>query len=476
MKNFNEDPRQDADLDLFREIEEAILDSDTDLLRHQLNSIIEEQKASFAKLSAAFDLADEIDMESIIGENELPEDIADYFESLPKIHIENHHRASTEVVHQIYKEQLTPASELDDADDNDIDFEMWQEMESAILEKDIMDLRASLRQISKASHNHTYSMEDLENYIEGNMSAAALEHFEEDLAYNPTLSRDIDLLIDLDEALSESDVIEMRDILGEVMSRESSLTHSLDEIESFIYDELDQNSKEKFVLELNENDDLRSELLLMKELDQALAEADVMGLRQELKELSLNVMTREEKSILPISKTFHGLKRFGAAAAVIVGLITLSIVIRYSTLQNDISYSLLDESPAAMSAFRSATHDMNINSDLSEGFALYNDGDYHSALASFLKVIEVNQDEPSARFFAGASYQNLEQHRKAILEYEAVIRQGDNLFIEQAEWFSAVCLIHLNEDERALQHLNAIVSRNGFYENKAKILLKKLSR
>jgi len=114
--------------------------------------------------------------------------------------------------------------------------------------------------------------------------------------------------------------------------------------------------------------------------------------------------------------------------------------------------------------------------DLSRGFAKYNEGDYQSALSSFLKVIEVNQNEPSARFFAGASYQNLDEHDKAILEYAAVINQGDNLFIEQAEWFSAICFIRLDEEDKAKQQLMAIVSRNGFYEEKAKILLNKLSR
>ena len=476
MKNFNEDPRLDADFKLFHEIEEAILDSDTEVLRNQIQNIIVEQKTTFAKMSAAFDLADDVDMESILTENDLPEDIADYFESLPKIHIENHQRAESEVVHQFYKEQQSSVSEVDDTDDLDTDIELWQEIGAAILEKDMMDLRANLRQISKASHSHTYSMEDLENYVEGNMSAAALEQFEEDLAFNPTLSRDIDLLIDLDEALAESDVIEMRDLLGEIMSRESSLSHSLEEIESFIYDELDETSKESFTSELNENDDLRSELLLMRELDIALSESDIMDLRQELRELSVNVMNREEKSILPFRKPLGGLKKIGAAAALIIGLMSLSIVVRYSISQNDISSALLNDSPAAMSAFRSATPDMNINSDLSLGFEKYNEGDYQSALSSFLKVIEVNQNEPSARFFAGASYQNLDEHGKAILEYAAVINQGDNLFIEQAEWFSAICFIRLNEEDKAKQQLLAIVSRNGFYEEKAKVLLNKLSR
>jgi len=363
MKNFNEDPRLDADFKLFHEIEEAILDSDTEVLRNQIKNIIVEQKATFAKMSAAFDLADEVDMESILTENDLPEDIADYFESLPKIHIENHQRSESEVVHQFYKEQQSSVSEVDESDDLDTDIELWQEIGSAILEKDMMDLRANLRQISKASHSHTYSMEDLENYVEGNMSAAALEQFEEDLAFNPSLSKDIDLLIDLDEALAESDVIEMRDLLVEIMSRESSLSHSLEEIESFIYDELDETSKESFTSELNENDDLRSELLLMRELDIALSESDIMDLRQELRELSVNVMTREEKSILPFRKSLGGLKKIGAAAALIIGLMSLSIVVRYSITQNDISTALLNDSPAAMSAFRSATPDMNISSD-----------------------------------------------------------------------------------------------------------------
>lgn len=469
-----DNPRADKENLLIQEIEEAILEQDTQQLRLQIQSIIRDEKVQVEKISAAFDLAENISMEGVAGVGDLTQEMIDNFETLPKIHLENHQRANTEVVHQFYVDQQKKNEEVDDLVEEFTDDEIWNEIEMAVMEKGVMELRDSLRQISASSHSHSYSVEDLENYIEGNMSTSALELFEEELAFNPSLNRDIELLIDLDEAIAESDILELRDTMGMIMSKETSMGHSLQELEAFLTGELDESDNETISMDLLDNEDLRAEVNLLRELDQAMGEMDVINLRNELHQISATVSVREEKSFVGLGSAFSGIRRIGAAAAVIVALLTISLVMRYSVDSYDISTELLDETPTALSSFRSA--EPEVHSALSEGFQSYNQADFQAALQSFMKVMELDENNPAARFFSGASYHNLKDYNKAIQDYNAVVIHNDNIFVEQAEWYSVMCLLKLNEHDRALQQLQAIVMRKGFYQNKASTLMKQIRK
>lgn len=469
-----DNPRADKENLLIQEIEEAIFEQDTQQLRLQIQSIMRDEAVNAEKMTAAFDLAENISMEGISHDAELTQEMIDNFETLPKIHLENHQRANTEVVHHFYVDQQKKNEDVDEFADEFTDDEIWNEIEMAVMEKGVMDLRDSLRQISASSHSHSYSVEDLENYIEGNMSTSALEIFEEELAFNPSLNRDIELLIDLDEAIAESDILELRETMGMIMSKETSMGHSLQELEAFLNGDLDESEKETISMDLLENEDLRAEVNLLRELDMAMGELDVITLRQELHQISASVSVREEKSFIGLGSTFNGIRRIGAAAAVIAALLTISLVMRYSVNSYDFNPELMDETPTALSAFRSA--EPAVHTALSEGFQSYNQADFQAALQSFRKVMEMDENNPAARFFSGASYHNLKDYNKAILDYDAVVRHNDNIFVEQAEWYSVMCLLKLDEREKAFRQLQAIVVRNGFYQNKAATLLKQIRK
>lgn len=469
-----DNPRADKENLLIHEIEEAILEQDTQQLRLQIQSIMRDEAVQVEKMSAAFNLAENISMEGVASDAGLTQEMIDNFETLPKIHLENHQRANTEVVHHFYVDQQKKNDEADDFAEEFTDEEIWNEIEMAVMEKGVMDLRDSLRQISASSHSHSYSVEDLENYIEGNLSTSALEIFEEELAFNPSLNRDIELLIDLDEAIAESDILELRETMEMIMSKETSMGHSLQELEAFLTGELDDSDKEIIAMDLIENDDLRAEVNLLRELDMAMGEMDVINLRQELHHISASVSVREEKSFIGLGRAFSGIRRIGAAAAVIVALLTISLVMRYSVNSYDFNPGMLDETPTALSSFRSA--EPEVHSALSEGFQSYNQSDFHAALHSFRKVMEMDNNNPAARFFSGASYHNLKDYNKAIQDYNAVVRHNDNIFVEQAEWYSVMCLLKLDERDKALHQLQAIVMRKGFYQNKAELLLKQIRK
>ena len=70
--------------------------------------------------------------------------------------------------------------------------------------------------------------------------------------------------------------------------------------------------------------------------------------------------------------------------------------------------------------------------------------------------------------------QNLERFSEAISEYSKVIAHGDNMYIEEAEWYRSLCYMKSGKKDLAKTELLAIVNRNGFYKNDAKAVLRRL--
>jgi tetratricopeptide (TPR) repeat protein len=69
--------------------------------------------------------------------------------------------------------------------------------------------------------------------------------------------------------------------------------------------------------------------------------------------------------------------------------------------------------------------------------------------------------------------QNLERFEEAIPQYSKVIEHGDNMFVEEAEWYKALCYLKLERKDLAKEQLVAIINRNGYYANNAKAILKR---
>ena len=55
-----------------------------------------------------------------------------------------------------------------------------------------------------------------------------------------------------------------------------------------------------------------------------------------------------------------------------------------------------------------------------------------------------------------------------------MILHGDNLFIEEAEWYKSLCYIKMNDTGKAKEQLLRIVERKGYYANDAKAVLRKM--
>ena len=68
---------------------------------------------------------------------------------------------------------------------------------------------------------------------------------------------------------------------------------------------------------------------------------------------------------------------------------------------------------------------------------------------------------------------NLEKYSEAIPEYSKVVAQGDNMFVEEAEWYRALCYLKLGNNETAKRQLVGIINRNSYFASDAKAVLRK---
>jgi hypothetical protein len=459
------------DLMLTHEIEEALTEYDVSQLRSRLHSLLTSDEHSSPLETAHFNLLEENDLSGLPNQIISGQELFGNFDTLPKIHLNNHHRNGQEVLHQEYRRE----SSIPEPEETDLEMdEVWMDIESALTEKDIMSLRDTLLQIGKSQDTNPYAYADLEAYLDGGMSIDQLEEMDAEIRVNPALAAEISLLSDVDLALAEQDVIKLRNQLKHLSDRETSTPFTLEEMENFMNDDGRWDLRDQFENELSANPDLRAELNLITELDAAFNEPDIIELRKSLKTLTNDMAIAEEKSFVPDTARFGGFRRLKTVAAIMVMLLGISLMVRYAVSPRNGLDQLLLDTPDAITAFRSAIPE--VNAQLSTGFEQYNSADFSGALLTFQKVLEVDDANAAAKFYTGASHQRLENFERAVSAYNQVISHKDNIFVEQAEWYMGLCLVQLGENDKAGLLFEAIVSREGFYADNATALLKKMKK
>ncbi len=455
---------------LHQEIQSAVTEFDVLNLKNKLEEIAKEQKIG-KKEKGTFDLLDDFANIEEINENVSPEELINFYDSLPKVHVYQHKLVSNENIHEFYKEQnqnnLNGEEEECLEEIEFVDFEDLSGLEEAILEKDILSLRDTLSQVVK-SVKPQYSTEDIDKYLSGEFSGELLEQFEAEMEQNNALRQEVELHREMESALMEADVLNLRNQISHIMETETSWNVSEENIEQYIDGELDGELLDDFLSELSENTDLMAEVTMRRNVNEAIGENDIFSLREQLKSARRSVESNEVKSIVPgTTSVLQNWKKYAAAAVI---LITISGGLKLGMNTPNRTYNSFYHSPE-WAPERSVTSEMNI---LNEANNYFINLDYKKAIELYDKALKTESEKYVFHFYKGASLQNLNNFKEAIPEYTEVINHGNNLFIEEAEWNKSLCYLKLGEIDKAKQQLTAIVSRNGYYENDAKAVLKKL--
>ena len=463
--------KQDAELrfevKLRREIEEAIVEQDIISLRNKLKNVDSQNKNSNSQ-NNSFDLLDNLTEVQELSDELTPEELINYYDSMPKVHVHQHEIAESENVHQFYKEQNRANTESELENSDDLDFEEFEGIEEAILEKDIINLRHALSQVAK-SMEPQFGVEEIDDYLNEALTGNEMAEFKDELLNNSELQKEIELHKEIEEAIAETDILDLRNQMSQIVKSETSWNVSEQNIEDFIDGELDEALFEEFNAELEENSDLMAEVELRRQVNDAAGEQDIQELRAVLKETKELAESNKVRKMIPeVPARLHNFVR--ASVAVVILLIAVAGVFNSGYLSMQNTYDKFFELPA-WSAERSVSANVTLLQEAQGAFAK---GDYAGVVNLLENSAEATENNPVFRFYAGASLQKMDKLNEAIADYTKVIDHGDNLFIEEAEWYRSLCYLKLENKLEAKQELLAVIKRKGYFERDAKAVLRRL--
>lgn len=480
LKEFEAQMAIDSDLadelNLHIEVKQAACEKDIIDLRNNLNQIVQNNTESAYNEnisvldSFSFNLAEENlgnKLNQISTEN-----LMNFGKSFPKIHLYQHKVAGKENIHQFYKEQFdSTIANNQEPEFSSLDEKLFDDVQSALEEIDIAELRANLKQVAQSIPAHQYSSEDIENYIQNQMDHELKVQFEEELAINASLALEVQLTKEIDMAVAESDIMDLRANLNRIQHTEIQNTASIEDLENYISNELSLEEMASFDAELASNTRLQEEINLIKNINTALAEDDVMRLRNNLHNIAAQAAAEKQNQ-----RAFAGkfnLKRIvtSTVAASIIVLLGLSGVLTKQQSTSDIYQKFYSKYEIA-GTVRSA----NINENKIFNLALqkFENKDYTEAINLFGQVISNDPSNMAGHFYSGISLQENGKYSSAMSEYKTVIENKDNLFTEQAEWYTGLCLLQTNENKKAYKQFKKIAESKGFYQQKANDILKKI--
>ena len=460
-------PELRNELDLWTEIQSAIEEKEILTLRAKLENVATQNKPEVSS-NESFELLNEFSEIQEISEILSSEELINFYDSLPKVHAYHHVSTTNENIHHFYKKQN--GSEVIDIDNglNDFDLGEFEGLAEAILEKDILHFRQTLKQVAK-SVEPQFTVEEIDNYLNGELTERDLIDFERDLFQNRSLQDEVKLHQDFELAIQENDIMNLRNQISNILQTETSWNVSEKSIEDFIDGVLEGELLIEFNLELQDNIDLIAEVELRKQINESLIEKDIFDLRKELKAIKESSEVKKVKMIIPETKVGQ-IKFWRRSVAIFVILLGIAGVLRNGLVSVNNTYENYFETPA-WSPERSLTSEVSL---LQQANMSYLNADYFKVVEILGQLSKTNNDYPVFDFYSAASLQKLDKYDDAIAGYTKVINQGDNLFIEEAEWYRSLCYLKLGNQKRAKGELLAVINRKGHFEKDAKAVLRRL--
>lgn len=462
------------ELNFHLDVEKAMSEQNIFSLRENLNHIVQNQsvKENISVLdSFNFGLSEELSSFNSLNNQVNSQDIFNFGPSFPKIHLYQHKIAGKENIHQFYKEQYNNDSSTENESFNVYDEELFTDIQNSLEESDIFDLRTNLSHIAKSMPAHQYSTEDIENYVSNRMDNESRTQFENELFLNTSLAQDVMLIKEIDLAGAENEIMNLRASLKEIQKSSFNSSVNIEDIEGYVRNELSSEMMASFEDELVSNKALSAEIDLVRNIDLALQESDVMQLRSNLQNIAAEITSKDQTQ-----RSFVGqykVKRvvFSTVAASLILILGITGLLSRKSSQDDL-YQKFHTTYKTSGIVRSVN--INTNQTLINALQKYDSKDYQSALNLLQDVISRDNSNMVGHFYAAASLQETGKYLNAIKEYETVIFDKDNLFIEQAQWYIGLCYLQTNENRKAYKQLKKIADNEGFYQLKAQAIIKKI--
>ena len=240
-------------------------------------------------------------------------------------------------------------------------------------------------------------------------------------------------------------------------------------IEKFITGEMSEAEKQWFLKELEGNEKLRNEVDLRKSTDEILKKQNVMTLRNKLSEIEKQ---RKEAAIPAKISNKIGYIKYAAVFAALVIIGTL-IIIPGKNLSTEEIVRKYYKPYEAITNQRSVSQ-TGTDADFTLALEYYNTHDYDKAEILFSKVLEKRPNDMQTVLLKGVSNFEEKKYPDAKQSFVKVIDDKNNLYIDQAKWYLALCYLNTKETIKAKELFKIIEKENGIYQDDANKIIRSL--
>jgi tetratricopeptide (TPR) repeat protein len=238
-------------------------------------------------------------------------------------------------------------------------------------------------------------------------------------------------------------------------------------IERYNAGEMNEAEKLWFQKELKGNYRLREEVELRSRTDMVLNDRATFLLRNKLRDIE-----RQRAEAIPSKHPGkHSAMKYAAVIAIFILLGSLFIFKSKNLSSNEILdrfYNPYEGISASRSQVSTA------NSDYVTALEYYNTHDYSNAALFFTKVLRSNPGDMESTMLFGVSNFEEKNYPVAKQSFTTVVDDNDNLYIEDAHWYLALCYIQTNERARAVKELTTIRNSESIYKKDARKVLRKI--
>ena len=238
-------------------------------------------------------------------------------------------------------------------------------------------------------------------------------------------------------------------------------------IDQYLAGVLDGEELAEFTALRNRHPELEEEIKLHRFLRNTARVHDEIELRRKLEVLHRNYVVQQKPVVRRVLIKWS--KVAAVAAIIVAGAWIINTKLLDYNYSNEELFTMYYQ-PYEMQVFRSAAED-NLFKDAVEK---YNSRDFEQAITLFEKVIEADQERMDANLMSGMSKIEVKKYSDANTNFQKIIDHSDNLYIEHAEWYLALCYLMTSDTEKAREQLLKIVLKDGYYSKDAAKVLRKM--
>lgn len=254
-------------------------------------------------------------------------------------------------------------------------------------------------------------------------------------------------------------------------------------IQKYLDHDLTDKDMKRFEADLESSPELQADLGLYQEIDEALADTEVLSFRDQLTDLRKETQKDGKNTKTPIrfNKPWHYAAT--AAIALILAIGLASVLDKPLSNKDLLKKYYKPYEVALMNRSLNLSQDQGTPADLikaetylTKASLFYQEGDFRNAIEHFELFLENQPDNAGARLYLGISLYEESRFHDAEASLNKVVEHEDNLYVDKAEWYLGLCYLALNENELARRKFAALASGNSDKADEAKKLLRQIKR